>query len=113
MPATLPTNNYLAWAVVIASILIAAAPLVGWHVKRGAASRAAVVTAPMDAPDSLLSSLIAGLEQRAQAAEKRVSDCYGQIVELKEALAVARNQIDHLTARVELLTDRATHHDER
>lgn len=54
----------------------------------------------LGANSALLSSMIAGLERRAEAAEREVSDCREEIVRLTKQLATANTRIDYLEDRL-------------
>lgn len=120
----LPANNpILAWAVIIASVLVAIVPAVYNRVKENRHKTEAVVsTSPVTSSEInvAVTSLIANLQQanavsetRAEAADRRADEYAQRNADLRVRLAKAEERIERLTAQVQLLTERLIQRGER
>lgn len=119
MPSTLPANPILAWGIVIASILVAIAPIITSRIRdklnptashivvsHTTADAPAAAQPQLDAGNALLATLVANLEKRTQSAEQRAVDLIEENASLQQRLAKAEERIATLTTQVQVLTDR-------
>lgn len=103
-----PNNPALAWTVVVASVLIACAPLLVSRMRDRAAKPEPVVAsttqAQLDVGQGLLQVMFKKLEERAEIAERKAEDSIEKNADLRARLSAAEERIDHLTSEVRVLT---------
>lgn len=112
MPSTLPTNPL--WLALTLAVAFGAAffPVVKeWIANRrhgppAAPAPAAPVLQSQPQLDALLTTLVADLRLRTDAAEKLATDYARENGSLKERLAKAEERIETLSTQVQVLTDR-------
>jgi uncharacterized protein YlxW (UPF0749 family) len=107
----------LAWAIVAVSLIIAISPIITSRVKDHLNPSAHITVSPTPSPvatvapqvdglNALMATLVANLEKRTSAAEKKAEDLAEENGNLRQQLAKAEERAEHLNARVQVLTDR-------
>lgn len=118
-----PNNPILAWAVIVASVLVAIVPAIYNRVKENRHKPEATANTPPVTSSEInvaVTSLIANLQQanavaetRAESADRRADEYAQRNADLRVRLAKAEERIERLTAQVQLLTERLIQRGER